>query len=165
MAKPLELVAGTLTEVPAVTAPAGAGDAGKLVQLDGSGRLPLAAMPSGVGPDTLTATASEALAAGDLVNLHGASQVRRAVASGVATVAHGFVLAAVTSGASATVYFNGVNASVTGQTTGKTFLSPTVAGKTQTAAPSGTGQVVQCVGTCTSATALAFDRGEPVVLA
>lgn len=48
---------------------AGAGDAGKVVALDGSGRIDNTMMPVGIGADTATITASEALSAGDFVNI------------------------------------------------------------------------------------------------
>jgi len=145
---------------------AGAGDAGKLCQLDGSGRLDSTMMPVGIGADTATITASEALAAGDFVNIWNSSgaKVRKADATVAGKEAHGFVLAAVSNGASATVYFEGTNTGVTGQTPGPVFLS-TTAGLAAGAAPSGSGNIVQRVGFAVSATAINFQSQPPVTLA
>lgn len=160
--------AGTLTEVAATQTSAGAADAGKIGALDAAGRWALEMMPSGVAPDVATITASEALAAGDLVNVWdnaGAFNVRKADASTSGKEANGFVLAAVSSSAPAIVYFAGPNTQVTGLTPGVRFLSATTPGGTVSAAPSGTGKVVQRVGIATSATSLNFEWQQPIVLA
>lgn len=147
--------------------PTGAADAGKTLLLDASGRIASTAMPVGIGADTASLPASEALAAGDLVNIWndaGTAKVRRADAAMAGKEAHGFVLAAAGSGAQATVYFEGTNTQMTGLTPGALFLSVT-AGKAQASAPAGAGQVVQRVGFAVSATALNFQSSQPVVLA
>lgn len=160
--------AGTLTELAATQTSAGAGDAGKIVALDASGRLASAMMPVGIGADTATITASEALSAGDYVNIWnnaGSFNVRKADGSTAGKEAMGFVLAAVASSASATVYFEGSNTQVTGQTPGRVFLSATTPGLGTATAPSTAGQVVQCVGFATSATSVNFQAELPIVLA
>lgn len=145
---------------------AGAGDAGKLVALDGSGRIDSTMMPVGIGADTATISASENLAAGDWVNIHDSAgaKVRKADATTSGKEAHGFVLSAVTSGNNATVYFEGTNTGVTGQTPGPVFLS-TTAGTGSATAPSGSGNVVQRIGFAVSATAVNFQSQLPIVLA
>lgn len=145
---------------------AGAGDAAKIPQLDGSGRLDSTVLPVGIGADTATITTSEALAAGDFVNIHNSSgaKARKADATTAGKEAHGFVLSAVGSGASATVYFEGTNTAVTGQTPGVVFLQ-TTAGAAGSTAPSSAGNVVQKLGIATSATTINFERGEQIVLA
>ncbi len=146
---------------------AGVGDAGKLVALDGSGRIDNSMMPTGLGADTKVLTASEALSAGNLVNIWndaGTTKVRKADATTAGKEAHGFVLAAAASGASATVYFEGANTGVTGLTGGNVFLSTTAGGCTNTA-PSGSGNVVQRVGIATAATELNFEAQQPIALA
>lgn len=159
--------AGTLTEKVSNQTSAGAGDAGKIPALDATGRLDNSMMPVGIGADTATITASEALAAGDLVNIWNSTgaKVRKADASVAGKEAHGFVLAAVLSAAAATVYFEGTDTQVTGQTPGPVFLSASTPGLATATAPSGTGQVVQRVGFATSATAINFQSQPPVVLA
>lgn len=162
----IAMVAGQLTEIVTPQTSAGAGDAGKIPALDSTGRIDNSMMPVGIGADTQVITASEALAAGDLVNVWTSSgfKVRKADATTAGKEAMGFVLAAVLSGAAATVYFEGTDTGVTGLSAGKQFLS-TTAGIANATAPTGTGQVVQVVGFATSATTLNFNAGASVVLA
>ena len=162
----LRLVNGVLTEIFGVQTSAGAGNAGDLVSLDDSGRIDNSMMPVGIGADTATITASETLAAGDWVNVWSDSgaKVRKADATTAGKEAHGFVLAAVTSGNPATVYFEGTNTQVSGQTPGPVFLQ-TTAGVGGPTVPSASGNVVQQIGVAVSATAVNFERGVPVTLA
>lgn len=162
----LRLVNGVLTEIFGVQASAGAGNAGDLVSLDDSGRIDNSMMPVGIGADTSTISASETLAAGDWVNVwnNSGAKVRKADATTAGKEAHGFVLAAVTSGNPATVYFEGTNTQVTGQTPGPVYLQ-TTAGTGGTTIPSASGNVVQQIGVAVSATAVNFERNMPVVLA
>ena len=142
--------------------------ANKIVKLDGSGKLDVTVMPTGIGADTASITASEALAAGDLVNIWnngGTANVRKADASTSGKEAHGFVLSAVSASAAATVYFEGTNTQQTGLTPGVQFLSATTAGKATATAPTGTGKVVQRVGLAVSATAFNAEFSDPIVLA
>lgn len=157
---------GTLTEREAIVTSAGAGDSGKIPGLDAGGKLDSSVMPTGIGADTAAVTTSEALAAGDLVNIWNSTgaKARKADASTAGKEAHGFVIAAFGSGASATVYFEGTNNQVTGLTPGPQFLSTTPGVATDTA-PSGAGNVVQRVGVASSATALNFESNAPLVLA
>ena len=158
---------GVLTEIFGVQTSAGAGNAGDLVSLDDSGRIDNSMMPVGIGADTSSLTASEALAAGDFVNVWndgGTAKVRKADATTAGKHAHGFVLAAVASAGAATVYFEGTNTQVTGQTAGDVFLL-TTAGACGATAPISTGNVVQKLGVATSATAVNFEAQPPVTLA
>lgn len=159
--------AGTLTEVAAVQASAGAGDAGKIPALDAAGHFDVSMMPTGIGADTASITASENLAAGDIVNVWNSTgaKVRKADASVAGKEGHGFVLAAVTSGNAATVYFEGSNTQVTGLTPGVQYLSAATPGLSVSAAPSASGNAVQRVGFAVSATVLNFQSEVPVVLA
>lgn len=145
---------------------AGAADASKIVARDGSGRIAMSDMPVGIGADTATIQTSEALAAGNWVNVHdggsGAFRVRKADATTEGKEVHGFVLAAAASGAQAEVYFEGTNTQVTGQKPGKVFLQ-TTAGLGGDTAPTGAGNVVQCVGIAVSATAVNFEAGIVIV--
>ncbi len=141
--------------------------AGKLVKLGGDGKLDSSVLPTGIGADTAIIVASEALSAGDLVNIwnnSGTANVRKADATTAGKEAHGFVLSAVTSGNNATVYFEGTNTQFTGLTPGRQYLS-TTAGKSSATAPSGSGQVVQIVGFAISATAMNFNSEVPIILA
>lgn len=155
------------TIVNSKTSSVGAGDAGKIVALDGSGKIDSTMMPVGIGADTVAITASENLSAGDFVNVWndaGTPKVRKADATVAGKEAHGFVLGAVISGGQATVYFEGTNTGVTGQTAGRVFLS-TTAGLATATAPSASGNVVQVIGVATSATSINFEAQQPIVLA
>ena len=154
------------TIVNAKVASAGAADAGKLPQLDGAGRLDATVMPVGIGADTASIVTSEALAAGDLVNIWNSSgaKARKADATVAGKEAMGFVLSSYASGAPATVYFEATNTAVTGLTPGPQFLS-TTAGQATATAPSAAGNVVQRVGFAISATALNFQALDPFVKA
>ncbi|MFR9773037.1 hypothetical protein [Nocardia sp. SC052] len=158
--------AGTITEKAAIQTSAGAGDAGKIPALDTAGKLDTSMMPTGIAADTASVTTSEALAAGDLVNIWNSTgaKARKADATVAGKEAHGFVLSAVSSGAAATVYFEGTNSGVTGLTPGVQYLS-TTAGLATATPPSGSGNVVQRVGFATAAAALNFQSQPPVVLA
>ena len=163
----LRFVNNVLTEVFGVQASAGAANAGDIVALDDSGRIDNSMMPVGIGTDTASIQASENLAAGDWVNVWdstGSFRVRKADATTTGKEAHGFVLSAVTSGNPATVYFEGTNTQVSGQTPGAVFLQ-TTAGIGGATVPSASGNVAQQIGVAVSATAVNFERGTPVVLA
>lgn len=159
--------AGTLTEKEGLVTSTGATDAGKIPALDGSGRLDSSVLPVGIGADTAAIAASENLAAGDFVNVWsdgGAFKVRKADATAAGKEAHGFVLAAVTAPANATVYFEGTNTAVSGATPGVQYLATTAGGFTSTA-PSGAGNVVQKLGVAVSATSISFEAQQHIVLA
>ena len=154
--------------VGSVQTSAGAGSAGRLAALDSAGRLDASMMPTGIGADTAAIVASEALAAGDLVNIWsngGTANVRKADASTTGKDAHGFVLVAVASAGTATVYFDGTNTQVTGLTPGVQFLSAATPGKSTGTAPTTSGGIVQRVGFAVSAAALNFQSNNPIGLA
>jgi hypothetical protein len=115
---------------------------------------------SSAGGTTASITASEALAAGDLVSLHtvsGAVKMRKANATDTTKPAHGFVKAAVASGASGTFYGPGqVNDAVSGLTPGATYWLSTTGGGVSTSAPSTSGNGDQEVGQALAAGQLLF---------
>jgi hypothetical protein len=154
------------TIVNSKTTSAGAGDSGKLVALDASGRIDNTMMPVGIGADTAVIVTSEAVAAGDFINIWNSSGVkaRKADATVSGKEAMGFVLVGAGSGASATVYFEGSNTAVTGQTVGPVFLA-TTAGLATSTAPSGSGNAVQYLGIAISATQINFEADRPIILA
>lgn len=164
----IAMISGLLTQVEALVTSAGAGDAGKIPALDAAGKLDTSLMPTGVAADTQSIVTSENLAAGDLVNVFnsaGTPKARKADASTTGKEAVGFVLAAVTAPAAATVYFEGSNTQVTGLTGGPQFLDPANPGKSTHTAPTTAGQLVQRVGVATAAAVLNFENGTPVLLA
>lgn len=160
---------GTITEVLATDASTGVTEAGKVVALDATGKLDLTLMPVGLGAETDTITASEALSAGDFVNIWNSTglKVRKADASTSGKEADGFVLSAVSNGASATVYrISQSNTQLTGMTVGvRQYLSTTVPGGHQEVVPTGSGQVVQKLGIAKSATEMIFAPSDVIVKA
>jgi hypothetical protein len=168
MAKYLERFQGVFREVLALVASAGAGDAGKIVALDGTGRLDPSVMPVGIGADTQVVQATEALAAGDWVNIYnvtGNARCRKADATVAGKQADGFVLAAVANAANATIYMEGTNTGVTGQTPGPVYLHTTPGLGVTGPGPAGAGNISQQIGVATSATTVNFSRSQPVTLA
>jgi len=157
---------GVITEkAGAVTSTANA-----IVALDALGKLNLNMMPAGVGAEVIAAvTTSESLAAGDFVNLYNSSglKVRKADASTTGKEANGFVIAVATHPTTADVYILGgaQNAQKTGMTIGaRQYLSDSVPGGTVEAAPSGAGKIVQFLGKANSATSMATEAHDYIVL-
>jgi hypothetical protein len=143
------------------TTSAGATDAGKLIALNGSGVLDSTLFPPGLGITAKTFPASEALAAGALVNIWsnaGVPSVRNANATDATKPAVGVVLAAYASGATATIYYGPVLvAGLSGLTVGAVHFLGITAGTVTATAPSATGNYMQAVGVADSATELAFE--------
>ena len=157
------------TVVNSKTTSAGAADAGKVAALDATGKIDSSMMPVGLGSENDVITASEALSAGDFVNIWSSTgaKVRKADAAAAGKEAHGFVLAAVESAAQATVYrISQLNNQLTGMTPGaKQYLSAAAAGARVEVAPSATGNVVQVLGVAKSATEMLFQAAAPITLA
>ena len=164
----ISIINGVKTAIAAISSSAGAADAGKIPALDASGRIDNSLMPVGIGADTKNVVASEALAAGALVNIYdnaGTPTVRNADATTSGKPVVGFVLAAAASGATATVYFEGTITGLTGLTAGTRMYLDTTAGAITATAPSAAGNVVQYVGTAISPTELSFEPADQIVLA
>ncbi len=160
--KYLALVAGKLKEVFAsVTGTANAIPAG-----DATGKLDVSWMPTGIGPEVITVVASEALTAGNLVNIFdnaGTLNVRKADATTNAKPANGFVIASFSSAASATVYLPGhLNSAVTGLTIGLDYFLSTTPGGVTTTPPSATGNIVQQIGRADKTTEIIFAPFAPI---
>lgn len=160
---------GTEKEREFAVATAGAGDAGRGVALDGSGKLDPSVLPVGVGADVITVLAFENLAAGDFVNIFldtGVSKARKADATAYAKRATGFVLSAVTAGQSASVYKEGSNTQLSGLTIGaEYFLSNSTPGAATAAPVTTADHILQALGTAISATAIDFEAARPVIRA
>ena len=120
------------------------------------------------GTSTLSILTTEALAAGDMVNIYSASGNARArKASGSDKIkAHGFVLASVSASAIASITpLGGDNTALAGLTPGITyFLSITAAGGIQAGPPNASGVLRQEVGVAISATQLATTNALSVEL-
>jgi hypothetical protein len=144
---------------------AGAADANKIPALNASGVLDPTLLPPGVGATTQLVQASENIASGAEVNLYDIGgnvlRARNAIATAYATKSDGFVLAAVLSGANATVYFNEKNSAKTGLDVGEIyFLSDTTPGGVTLTPPTAAGSIVQSIGKAMSATELTVDIDE-----
>ena len=167
--KYLAMIGGMLREVMATVTSTGAEDAGKIVGLNAQGRLDDSVMPSGIGASTKIVSTSEALASGDFINLWddaGTLKVRKADASATGKQADGFVKSAYASGANATIYTDGINDQCTGLSGGPVmYLSASTPGTATATAPSTGGGIVQRIGRRLSATEVAFDASDPIVLA
>lgn len=118
-----------------------------------------------VGTATLAAPsasiqASEALTAGQLVNLYtsaGAARIRKANATDSSKPANAFTLASISSGASGAIYFVGqIITGLSGLTPGTTYYLDTTGGAITATPPSSSGNGVQEVGVALSATTLLF---------
>jgi hypothetical protein len=158
----LSLVAGKLKMISPLQASAGSSSAGSVVALNAAGQVDVTMMPTGIGPDTQSIVASEAISAGALINVWnnaGTLNVRNANgATGLES--HGFVLAAIANGAAGTVYFSGINSALSGLTPGADYyLSDSAAGGVVSASPTTAGHYSQIVGTALSATAMQFTPG------
>lgn len=166
--KYVSLNSGRLQEVEGTVVGGDPAQAGDLVALDGSGLLDATILPSGVGPDIKSVTAGEALSAGDFVNIYndaGTVKAQKADATASGKEVDGFVLSGATSGVAVDVYFEGRNTQLSGLTIGARYYLNTTAGAVTTTVPSSSGNVVQYVGRALSATELAFEPSEGIILA
>jgi hypothetical protein len=168
--KYLKNLSGQIQEVQATVVSTGATNDGDIISLDSTGRLDLSVMPLGFNLEVETIVAFEALAAGDFVNTFndaGTIKVRKADASGGnAKKADGFVLASVTSGGNATVYYSNINNQLSGLTLGATYyLSGTTPGAVTTTAPTTSAYIDQEIGKAVSATAILVNFQRTITLA
>jgi hypothetical protein len=166
--KVLRRVNGQNQQYTPIVASAGAADAGKIPALGADGKLDPTLYNAGAGPASRAIVASEAIAAGKLVNFYlnaGALNMRLADNSN-GRPAHGYVLAAVASGATGAAYdLDGVNSQLTGLTIGATYYLGTAGGVITPAldATTATG-IDQKIGVALSATELDTDDYDYVVL-
>jgi hypothetical protein len=159
---------GQLAEVEATVSSSGATEAGKIIALDGSGKLDNSVLPTGIGATVKVAATTENLSAGNLVNLFndgGTIKARKADASN-GRRAHGFVLTGVTSPNNATVYLDGTITGLTGLTPGAAYyLSGSTAGAATATAPTTASYISQEIGIALSATEINFEEQQPITLA
>lgn len=161
---------GDLAEIEATVTSAGAGNAGDVVALDGTGRLDNSVMPVGIGAETKSLVTSESLAAGDLVNIWddtGTEKARKADASAASggKRAHGFVLSAVTAPAAATVYLEGTITGLTALTRGDEYFLDSTAGAATATPPTTSGYTLQRIGVAISATEITFEPSQIIIRA
>lgn len=156
---------GTQQEYSGIATSAGTGSADDIPRLDSNGKLDVTFMPTGFGQDAISGTTGEALSAGDFVYFSGTGTVLKADATAIAKQARGYVNSSVTSGATATVFFDDTNTGLTGLTAGATYYLGTTAGGITTTPTTTTGQIVQEIGFATSETSLRVNIQEPIVRA
>lgn len=157
---------GSLVETEATVSSAGAGNAGDIVALDTDGRLNPSVMPVGIGADTIVMLSSEALTAGDLINIWndaGTQKARKADCSN-GRRAHGFVIASFGSGVSSTIYRDGSITGLSGLTPGAQQFLSTAGARTETA-PTTSGYLLQEIGIANTPTQLDFSPQRPITLA
>lgn len=162
----LSIVGGVRTLFVALAVSAGAPDANKVVMTSANGRLDTTLMPVGIGAATQSMVASEALVAGDFVNIFdaaGSPNCRKADATNNRP-ANGFVTVAVASAASATVFLSGPNTARTGLVSGSLYFLST-AGNVALTAPSVVGNIIQEIGIAANSTTISFDFDAPTTIA
>lgn len=149
------------------TTSAGAGDSGKLVALNGAGKVDITMMPSGVGTPTLSLTAGESLSAGDFVyiNTSDSNKVYKADADAGAKFAIGYVLASAADEAAVTVYFEGINDQLSSLTVGAHYYLSATAGAVTATKPSSAGQTVYYIGTAISTSSIPLTKSLPIEVA
>ena len=162
---------GVTKQESSVKQSAGSADAGKIPSLGDDGRLDETFLPIGIGAQTSLLPASEELNAGNLVNIFtegGVAKVRKADNSNNRP-ADGFVVDAVSSTATATVYpLENVNSGLTGLTPGATYWLGTagavIAVPLDESDVANDGKVSQQIGKALSATELRTDDYGFVIL-
>lgn len=167
MAKLISLIGGVLTEVEGTSVSTGAADANKTVETNSQGTIDVTMLPPGVGRNTAVVIASEALTAGNWVNIYnnaGVANCRRADDT-VGREVWGFVLAAVINAANATVYLGSTNDQVSGMTPGaKVYISATPGAGSNTPTVAAPGKIHQVIGKAITATSVAMQLSDPITL-
>lgn len=158
---------GRVVEVQALSTSSGSGDVDKLVALDATGKIPAGFLPS-TGAPNQSIVSSENISAGRVCNVYnnaGTLNVRNADCTASGKEANGFTNAGITSPAAGTITFvGGVITGLSSLTPGaRMYLSTT--GTISSTAPTGSGNIVQCIGIALSATTVLFNPEDPITLA
>jgi hypothetical protein len=144
----------------------GVSDGGKIVSTDpATGKLHASLLPSGLGTATKVYPASEDLVAGNFINIWldtATLRVRKADSSN-GRRANGFVLDAVTSGATATVILQGLNTALTALDPTQIYYLGTNGGIT-TNPPTANNAIIQDLGYATATGELNFEFNTPVLV-
>jgi len=159
---------GVLQEAQALDSSAGSGSAGKIVCLGEDGRLNENMMPAGVAAETVVCKAGVGgLAANDVVYIHLVTTTLtadKADATNGTKRAQGYVKDVAEAGANVTVYLDG-ELPGTGLTPGAKYYLTTTPGTVSATAPTGSGNMVQCVGEAVGEAEIKFDPDKvPIVL-
>lgn len=163
--------AGADKEVEFITASTGSSDGGKGIATKEDGTIDPSFMPPGIGADTITAVAGEALnSSTPIVNLFndgGTIKARKADAtSGGVKPASGFIKSNYSLGQSVTVYIEGY---ITGLSdldiTKRCFTSKTAGAVTQDVSEYTTNDIAQDIGYPTATDTMHFKASRPLILA
>lgn len=144
----------------------GPAKAGEIIALDSSDRIDVTVLPVGVGPDVATLLTTEALNAGDYVNIFndvGVPKVRKADATNDRP-AHGFVKDPFALSSNAVVFFEGPNDDRSGLTPGARYYLSSGGGVTSTPPSLPTSVIHQFLGIAVNATTINTDIADEVVL-
>lgn len=162
-------VAGKTKQLFGIQTSAGSADSGKLIAAGSDGKLDASFLPTGIGANQVIVPATEALSAGQFVNLYDATGTlsARLADNSNNRAAWGYVKEAVTSGASATVFrLNTVNANLSSLTAGGDYWLGTAGGIVTVPLDPVTdaGKLDQYLGVARSATELVTAEFEAVYL-
>jgi hypothetical protein len=156
--KYIDLGSNGLQRKEATSTSSGAGDAGKIVALNGSGEIDSTMLPTS---NEVSMTCSENITAGQMINIHDSSgaKVRKASNTSYALRVMGYATSTALSGNSVTVNLReGLSSDQSGLTIGAKYYLGT-AGAITTTPPTAAGTIVQEVGDAKSATELSFILG------
>lgn len=150
---------GNVKEITPIYTSAGAGDGGKIVSTDSTGRLDISLMPVGVTQEVTTFVASEDIAAGKFVNFHNSSGLKgRNADCSNGRRADAFVLSAVSNGATGQAFrVSNKNTGLTGLTIGSDYFLSTAGGISTSVPAAGSGVIIQRIGKAESATEILFE--------
>lgn len=167
----LARIAGKTKQVFGIDVSTGAGDAGKILAANSSGKLDESFLPPGAGVQTVSAPTTDALSAGNFVNFFSDSGTFscRLADNSNGRQADGFVQDAFAIAATAVVYpLDGVNADLSGLTQGAPYWLGTAGGVIDTPLDetdvANANKVSQYLGIAKSATELVTDDQGYVVL-
>lgn len=165
----LSRVAGRTKQFFGIQSSAGSADAGKLIAASSDGKLDASFLPTGIGANQVIVPATEALSAGQFVNLYDATGVlsARLADNSNTRAAWGYVKAAVVSSEMATIYrLNTVNANLSSLVVGADYWLGTAGGVINAPLDPVTdvGKMDQYLGIASSATELVTAEFEEIYL-
>lgn len=160
--KILALINGIISQYTPIQTSAGAGSAGAIPALNAAGQIDSTMLPAS---NSISFTASEAIAAGALINLWsnaGTINIRNADQTATGKQADGYAPSAIASAATGTVVLSdGLITGLSGLTVGSQYWLGTAGGVTTTP-PSTAGYISQYVGKALTTTELDFVIGTVV---
>ena len=162
-------IAGKTKLLFGIQSSAGVADAGKIIATDATGKIDESLLPEGIGANSVSGTASEAIAAGKFVNLwdNGGVLALRLADNSNGRPAWGYTKETIASAGVGTVYrLNTINANMSGLTPGAEQWLGTAGGVISVPLDPtvDTGKVDQFLGIAQSATELVTAEYEPIYL-